>query len=137
MKVIDYFNCDRPEHWLRQIKKSDWDAGQYLYELISKSLRLFLLLFTLSATVPIFSCGYVSSYGLFGEMKSFVAVNENKEEISEVSSKITVQRKQKGKNILNVWFLLLANIVCLLLLAHSIKLPKADTIFAKKVRMNI
>lgn len=37
MKVIDYFNCDRPEHWLRQIKKSDWGAGQYLYELLSEN----------------------------------------------------------------------------------------------------
>lgn len=37
MQVIEYFNCDRPEYWLYQIKKSDWDAGQYLYELLSKN----------------------------------------------------------------------------------------------------
>lgn len=37
MQVIDYFNCDRPEYWLCQIKKSDWGAGQYLYELLSES----------------------------------------------------------------------------------------------------
>ena len=37
MQVIDYFNCDRPEYWLCQIKKSDWGAGQYLYELLSEN----------------------------------------------------------------------------------------------------
>ncbi len=36
MKVIDYFNCDRSEYWLRQIKKSDWRGGQHLYELLSE-----------------------------------------------------------------------------------------------------
>ena len=37
MQVIDYFNCDRPEHWLCQIGKSDWGAGQYLYELLREN----------------------------------------------------------------------------------------------------
>lgn len=36
MQVIDYFNCQRPGYWLEQIKKSDWGAGQYLYELLSE-----------------------------------------------------------------------------------------------------
>ena len=37
MQVIDYFNCERPEHWLNQIKKSDWGAGQFLYQLLSEN----------------------------------------------------------------------------------------------------
>lgn len=37
MQVIDYYKCGRPEHWLRQIKKSDWRAGQFLYELLSEN----------------------------------------------------------------------------------------------------
>lgn len=37
MQVIEYFNCDRPEYWLSQIGKSDWRAGQYLYELLSEN----------------------------------------------------------------------------------------------------
>lgn len=37
MQIIDYFNCDRPEHWLCQIKKSDWGAGQYLYCLLNEN----------------------------------------------------------------------------------------------------
>lgn len=99
-------------------------------------MRLFLLLFALYVTVPIISYSYVPSYGLFGELKSLVVVNENQEELEEVSSKTTVQRKRKGKNIFNSWLLVLVYIACLRLLAHSIKLPKADTIVAKKVRMD-
>lgn len=37
MQVIDYFNCDRQEYWLCQIKKSDWSAGQFLYRLLSEN----------------------------------------------------------------------------------------------------
>ncbi|MCX4339568.1 MAG: hypothetical protein OSJ72_07970 [Lachnospiraceae bacterium] len=34
MQVIEYHNCGRREHWLEQIKKSDWSAGQFLYQLL-------------------------------------------------------------------------------------------------------
>ena len=37
MQVIDYFNCDNQEHWLCQIGKSDWEAGQFLYNLLSEN----------------------------------------------------------------------------------------------------
>lgn len=37
MQVIDYFNCDLPEYWLSQIKKSDWVAAQYLYKLLNEN----------------------------------------------------------------------------------------------------
>ncbi len=36
MEVIEYFKCDRQAHWLGQIGKSDWEAGQYLYALLSE-----------------------------------------------------------------------------------------------------
>ncbi|MCM1386076.1 MAG: GNAT family N-acetyltransferase [Bacillus sp. (in: Bacteria)] len=36
MQVIDYDNCKQPDYWLSQIKKSDWGAGQYLYQLLSE-----------------------------------------------------------------------------------------------------
>ena len=35
MKVINFFDDDRQNHWLEDIKKSDWRAGTFLYELIS------------------------------------------------------------------------------------------------------
>lgn len=99
-------------------------------------IRLIPLLFALYVAVPIISYSYVPGHGLFGEMKFFVVVNEDNEEILEAFSKTTVSRNQKGKNIFNIWLLVLAYITCLRLLEHSIKLPKADTIVAKKVRMN-
>jgi GNAT superfamily N-acetyltransferase len=37
MKVINYFDSDRQEHWLEKIGECDWGAGKYLYELLSKN----------------------------------------------------------------------------------------------------
>ena len=37
MQVIEYHNCGRREHWLEQIKKSDWSAGQFLYQLLKEN----------------------------------------------------------------------------------------------------
>ena len=34
MEVISYFNCINKEYWLKQIEKSDWSAGKYLFELL-------------------------------------------------------------------------------------------------------
>ena len=35
MKVISYYESDRREHWLAEIKRSDWRAGAFLYRLLS------------------------------------------------------------------------------------------------------
>ena len=34
MQVIEYGGSDRQEHWLEQIGKSDWGAGQFLFALL-------------------------------------------------------------------------------------------------------
>lgn len=104
-------------------------SSQYL-------MRVFFLLFMLSVTVPAISCGHIPNYGLFGELRSSVIGSEEQEEISEISSKISIRKKQKGKNIFNFWFCILVCIVCVRLLSYSFPLPGADTIVAKKVRMN-
>ena len=36
MRVISYFDSDRKEHWLNEIKKGDWGAAGFLHELLSK-----------------------------------------------------------------------------------------------------
>lgn len=28
MKIIEYFTSDNQDHWLEEIRKSDWGAGQ-------------------------------------------------------------------------------------------------------------
>ena len=37
MKIIDYFTAQDKAHWLAQIQKSDWSAGQYLHELLKNN----------------------------------------------------------------------------------------------------
>ncbi len=37
MIVKEFYNIEDKEYWLDQLKKSDWEAGQYLYELLSKN----------------------------------------------------------------------------------------------------
>ena len=34
MKIKEYFSADNKEYWLSKIKESDWEAGQYLHELL-------------------------------------------------------------------------------------------------------
>ena len=34
MEIIEYFASENQTHWLNEIKKSDWGAGQFLYELL-------------------------------------------------------------------------------------------------------
>lgn len=36
MKVINFFESDRQDHWLGEIAKCDWSAGAFLHELLSK-----------------------------------------------------------------------------------------------------
>ena len=36
MEVISFQDSDRQEHWLEEIKRSDWGAGAFLYELLSE-----------------------------------------------------------------------------------------------------
>lgn len=37
MQVIEYFTAEKKEHWLNEIKKCDWGAGQYLYQLLREN----------------------------------------------------------------------------------------------------
>lgn len=37
MRIIEYFTTENKEHWLEEIKKCDWEAGQYLYQLLSEN----------------------------------------------------------------------------------------------------
>ena len=36
MRVINYFDSDWQSHWLDEIKRGDWGAAKFLYELLSK-----------------------------------------------------------------------------------------------------
>lgn len=34
MEIIGYYSSDNKGHWLSEIKKSEWSAGQFLYKLL-------------------------------------------------------------------------------------------------------
>lgn len=36
LEIIEYFTTEKKEHWLNEIKRCDWSAGQYLYYLLSE-----------------------------------------------------------------------------------------------------
>ncbi|SCW65265.1 Ribosomal protein S18 acetylase RimI [Ruminococcaceae bacterium YRB3002] len=35
MRVISYFDSRRKDHWLNEIRRSDWGAAEFLYQLLS------------------------------------------------------------------------------------------------------
>lgn len=37
MEILEYFAADDKAHWLAEMRKSDWGAGQYLASLLSES----------------------------------------------------------------------------------------------------
>ena len=37
MKIIEYFTAENKKYWLNEIGKSDWGAGQYLYQLLKEN----------------------------------------------------------------------------------------------------
>ena len=37
MKIIEYFTTENKDYWLNEIGKSDWGAGQYLYQLLREN----------------------------------------------------------------------------------------------------
>lgn len=37
MEIKEFYTADNQEHWLAQIKNSDWGAGQFLYTLLSEN----------------------------------------------------------------------------------------------------
>lgn len=36
MEIKEFYSIENKKHWLEQIKKSDWGAGQYLHELLNR-----------------------------------------------------------------------------------------------------
>ena len=34
MKIVEYFSSECPEHWLSEIGRCDWRAGQFLHQLL-------------------------------------------------------------------------------------------------------
>lgn len=100
-------------------------------------LRLFFVLFTMSVSVAILPCGIINVHGLFGEVTTYVVVEDIEQEIVSIKDVDNIKGQTvKGINILNIWFELLIIVVCISFCANLIKLPRGDTIVTLKVRMD-
>ena len=100
-------------------------------------IRLFFVLFSMSASIAILSCGIINVHGLFGEVITSVVVEDKEQEISNLKA-IDVEKVQtaKGLNIFNRWFEILITVICISFCANLVKLPRGDTIVTLKVRMD-
>jgi len=112
------------------------NGGKRMEKRGQRFFRLIVLLFTLTVSVPLFPCEMVNTYGVFGEVQTSIVVNSFREEVSEIASKHTEHVRVKGTNIFNIWLLVSAGIVCIVFEMCIYRLPRDDTIVAKKVRMD-
>ena len=99
-------------------------------------MRLFILLFTVSVSVTVIPYNSINVIGLFGEIKSSPVINENKIH-GAIKKQIYIKsHKNKGINIINIWYELLCSIVCMIFINYLSRLPRGDTIITFKVRMD-
>lgn len=100
-------------------------------------IRLFFVLFAVSVSVVVLPCGIINVHGLFGEIVTSTVVEDEEQEIVNIKS-VDYKKVQtaKGTNIFNVWFEILAAVVCISFCANLVKLPRGDTIVTLKVRMD-
>lgn len=100
-------------------------------------LRLFFVLFAMSVSVAILPCGIINVHGLFGEITTYVVVEDKEQEIVNIKDvKHKKAQTVKGINILNIWFEILMAVVCITFFANLVNLPRGDTIVTLKVRMD-
>ena len=99
-------------------------------------IRLIIILFSISVSVTVLSCGIINTHGLFGEtITSTVTVVEDKSSFQK--SRVFENRKKIiGINIYNIWFEIWICIICMIYIQYMFMLPSEDTIITLKVRMD-
>ena len=100
-------------------------------------LRLFFLLFTMSVSAAVLPCGIINVHGLFGEIITSAAAEDNDQEVADIQFKYCERaQRAKGANVINSWFEILMKVACICFWANLVRLPREDTIVTWKVRMN-
>lgn len=98
-------------------------------------IRLFIILFSVSVSVAVLSCGIINTHGLFGEITSSTITNDDNSSFQE--SRVSESRRQiKGINIYNIWFEVWICVICMIYIQYMFRLPREDTIITFKVRMD-
>lgn len=100
-------------------------------------LKILILLFSVSVSMTVVPCHAVNAHGLFGEVTaSSVSETETESEIRSVSRADYEAVCSKGRNVFQIYFLLIALIVFSIRLDHARKLPIKETIVTLKIRMD-
>ena len=99
-------------------------------------LRWFILLFTVSVSVAIIPGSVYLVLGLFGEVKSSTITEDGNFHGESAQRTNTYFQKNKGINIINIWYELLYGIMFMIFIMYKYKLPGEDTIVTLKVRMD-
>lgn len=99
-------------------------------------LRLFILFFVVSVSATVIPYSSIYTLGVFGEIKTST-VTEDDNFVEELENQVCTKfHKQKGINIINIWYELWCSIVCLIFIMYIGKLPRGDTIVTLKVRID-
>ena len=99
-------------------------------------MRLIILLFTVSVSVTVIPCNSINVIGLFGEIKSSSVTSDNKIHGAIEKQVYIKSHKNKGINIINIWYELRCSVVCMIFIMYLSRLPRGDTIITFKVRMD-
>lgn len=99
-------------------------------------LRLFILLFTVSVSVTIIPGSGIYTLGLFGEVKSSTVIEDENFLEKLRTQAYAAHHKNKGINIINIWYALWCSIIYMAFISYNAKLPRGDTIITLKVRMD-
>jgi len=125
--------------------KMDFFCSHFNLDVAEKSIQrihmifiqFFILCFMVQISVSILCGSLIYSHGLFGELRETVVVQDNRSDEQEVLSQSTQKKqKEKGCNVYNLWFLLLAVLVCICYEVYCVKTPPLETIVDLKVRIN-
>ena len=98
-------------------------------------MHLLILFFSMSVSVAIVPSGVVNVYGVLGEVYLSVTIEAEKE-TQFVKDEVSTDRREKGINIYNVWFVLCVNVLYIVFVEYVLRLPRGDTIVTLKVRMD-
>lgn len=100
-------------------------------------LKILILIFSVSVSMTVVPCQVVYAHGLFGEITaSSISETETESGIRFFSKADHEAVCAKGRNVFQIYFLLIALIVFSIRSDHARKLPAKETIVSLKIRMD-
>lgn len=100
------------------------------------TIRLFIILFSISVSVTVLPCEIVNTHGLFGEITTSTVTNDEDKSSFQESRVFEYRKHITGINIYNIWFEIWICIICMIYIQYMFRLPREDSIITFKVRMD-